>query len=68
MTAPQRPLSTSQAAAQLGVPQWKVRRVVDRIAPELPRVGLQGVRSIPPAMLKALAEELRADGYVVKTT
>lgn len=60
------PLTPSQAAAQLGVPEWKVRRVVDRIAPDVPRVGVQRVRAIPPEMMKTLAQELEMDGYLVR--
>jgi len=50
----------------LGVPEWKVRRVVDRIAPDVPRVGGQRVRAIPPEMMKTLAQELEMDGYLVR--
>ena len=60
------PLTTGQAAAQLGVPEWKLRRVVDEIAPETPRIGGQAVRAIDPAAMKTLADELWRQGYIAK--
>ena len=55
-------LSVGQAAAQLGVPAWKVRRVVDQIAPETPRCGQNRVLS--PGTIQKLSNRLYEDGFL----
>lgn len=57
-----KPLSTSEAAAALGVPQWKLRRVVDAIAPQAERIGR--ARVVPEALMRKLSDELYQQGYI----
>lgn len=58
------PLSTGQVAAQLGVPQYAVRRTLDAIAPDAPRIGRN--RLVTPGMQKKLADELYLRGHLAK--
>lgn len=50
------PLSTGDVAQKLGVPIWAVRRAVDSLLPETPRVGQN--RLIPPEAVRKLAVAL----------
>lgn len=50
------PLSTGQVATKLGVPIWAVRRAVDSLIPNTPRIGQN--RLIPPEAVRQLAVAL----------
>jgi hypothetical protein len=49
-------VTTSQAAAQLGVPAWRVRRLADALLPGVPRAGLY--RLLGPEEVAALKKAL----------
>jgi hypothetical protein len=55
-------LTIPQVAARFGVPDWKVRRIVDSLDIEVQRAGLY--RLIPTSMLEAIANELRLQGWL----
>lgn len=50
-------LTVGEVAKIFDVPAWKVRRVVDELASEVPRAGLY--RLIPRDLLGVIAEKLR---------
>ncbi len=53
-------LTTSKVAAEVGVPVWRIRRIVDGLGVELPRAGLYRLipRTLIPAIRAALARQL----------
>jgi hypothetical protein len=55
-------LTVGQVSAVLGVPAWKIRRVVDALQASLPRAG--SYRLIPRAMLGQIAIELDRQGWL----
>lgn len=55
-------LTIPQVAARLGVPAWKVRRIVDSLDVEVPRAGLY--RLIPGSLLTTISDELRRQGWL----
>ena len=57
-------LTIPQVAARCGVPDWKVRRIVDSLGIEVQRAGLY--RLIPSSMLGSIADELRRQGWPVR--
>ncbi|MGD9857315.1 MAG: hypothetical protein AB7U20_20425 [Planctomycetaceae bacterium] len=54
-------LTVGDVARLYGVEHWQVRRVVDRLGTEIPRVGRY--RLIPKALLPAIATSLREHGW-----
>jgi hypothetical protein len=58
---PRKAFFTTREIAELcGAPVWLVRRVVDRLGEEIPRVGLY--RLVPAALLDRVQAELRKRG------
>jgi hypothetical protein len=55
-------LTIGQIAAIYGVPAWKIRRVVDSLGVEIPRIGLY--RSIPRELLGMIAAELQSQDWL----
>jgi hypothetical protein len=53
---PRTELTIGQIARELREPEWKIRRIVDAIDSELPRVGQY--RMIPQHMLPAIRDAL----------
>jgi hypothetical protein len=49
-------LTTGRVAALFGAPSWKVRRIVDSLAPDVPRVGLYTL--MPRELLGQIAIKL----------
>jgi hypothetical protein len=50
-------LTTGQVAAIFATPEWKIRRIVDSMGPEIQRAGLY--RLIPRSMLPAIGARLQ---------
>ena len=50
-------LTTGQVAAFYNVPEWRIRRIVDSLDCDIPRVGLY--RMIPRDVLPAIAAKLQ---------
>lgn len=65
LTIPQLADELTRQADKL-VPSWKARRVVDAIAPDLPRVV--NYRLIPRSMIPAILEELERQGWFKRGT
>lgn len=58
--------STREAAVELGTVEWRVRRLFeDGTLPEPPRFA--GKRAIPREQLPAIAQALRARGWLPET-
>jgi len=57
---PDASLTIPQVAARLGVPDWKVRRIVDSLEVEIGRAGLY--RLVPPSLLGRISNELQRQG------
>jgi hypothetical protein len=57
-------LTVGQVAEIYGVPDWKIRRVVDSLDCEIPRAGLY--RLIPRNLLGVVAVELQRQGWLSK--
>ncbi len=55
-------LTTGQVAAFYAVPEWRIRRIVDSLDCDIPRVGLY--RMIPREALPAIAEKLQGKAAV----
>ncbi len=54
-------LTIGQIAEIYGAPAWKIRRVVDSISADIPRIGLY--RCVPRDLLGAIAAELQRQGW-----
>ena len=52
-------LTVGELSKLFGAPAWKIRRVVDELAPHAPRAG--NYRLVPPDLLGAIADKLRAN-------
>ena len=50
-------LTVGQVAEISGVPEWRVRRIVDNLDAEIPRAGLY--RLIPRSLLAAIGAKLQ---------
>ena len=59
------PLTVGDVARMLGVEDWQVRRVVDRLDVDVPRVGLY--RLIPPELIQPIVAGLRERGWFPTT-
>ena len=57
-------LTVGEVAEIYGVPDWKIRRVVDSLDAEIPRAGLY--RLIPRELLGVIAVELQRQGWLAK--
>jgi len=57
-------LTIGEVATIYDVPSWKIRRVVDAIDAEIPRVGLY--RMVPRPLLGVIAEDLQRQGWLLK--
>jgi hypothetical protein len=55
-------LTIGQIAEIFGIPSWKIRRVVDSLGVDIPRVGLY--RLVPRELLGSIAVKLRDDGWL----
>jgi len=55
-------LTTGQVAAFYGVPEWRIRRIVDSLDCDIPRAGLY--RMIPRDVLPAIAARLHDKAVV----
>lgn len=55
---------TLTESCPVAVPTWKARRVVDAIAPNLPRVV--NYRVVPKTLIPAIVEELERQGWFDK--
>jgi hypothetical protein len=55
-------LTIGQIADIYGVPGWKIRRVVDSLGVDIPRVGLY--RLVPRELLGMIAAELQAQDWL----
>jgi hypothetical protein len=54
-------LTIGQIAEIYGVPAWKIRRVVDSIGADIPRIGLY--RCVPRDLLGTIVAELQRQGW-----
>ena len=50
-------LTTGQVAIFYGVPEWRIRKIVDSLGCDIPRVGLY--RMIPRGVLPSIAARLQ---------
>ena len=57
-------LTVGQVAGIYGVPDWKIRRLVDSLDADIPRAGLY--RLIPRSLLGTIAIELQRQGWLPK--
>lgn len=57
-------LTIGEVAGIFGVPDWKIRRVVDSLDVEIPRAGLY--RLVRRGLLGAIAVELQRQGWLPK--
>ena len=55
-------LTTGQVASFYGVPEWRVRKIVDSLDCDIPRAGLY--RMIPRDVLPAIAARLQGKAAV----
>lgn len=58
-------LSVGDVANLYGVETWKVRRTVDGLGIDVPRIGQY--RLIPAALVPAIAADLRKRGWLIET-
>ena len=58
-------LTIGEVAEFYGIPSWKIRRVVDSLDGDIPRVGLY--RLVPRTMLGTLAVELQRQGWLPRS-
>jgi hypothetical protein len=55
-------LTIGQIAGIYGIPAWKIRRVVDSLGVEIPRIG--PYRSVPRELLGMIAAELQSQDWL----
>ena len=55
-------LTVGEVGGIFGVPNWKIRRVVDSLEVDIPRAGQY--RLIPPDLLGAIAVALKQQGWM----
>ncbi len=62
MSALKTHLTIGDIAGIFAVPAWKIRRVVDSLGADIPRIG--SYRTVPRELLGAIAAKLQEQGWL----